>query len=785
MTPPNALPEPQPGARRTTPLASRGEPMVWLTGGTLAICLVMVITLLGVVLYEGSRTFLVRPIDLVTLQDGRRFLGVPMREEAFDPPAAERDAFEARRAAGNAPAGAFAADGRPVRRLYIVGNREVRDQPNLWVPLVDIAGIERPRDAVLVERLDGGVWLGTPTALVRQRVLDVSGPAEAVPAETRRTVDGVERTVRSTVLGPGAEGKVRVRERIVLAEGGAEVIEAFERMHGAAMARQGEIDRLNTNSVGRVNQAMERQRLRVAEAELQLRRAVERPRTPVPIAAWSVGLVAGLGLLIIAVRRSGSTQIAEGMLAEPRPGRATVTAALWVASLGLLLAAWLENPWSAPTMTAQQVASIRAEADAARVQLNQEFQDIKDAVARIDADDAAERIIITEPSTGRFAPTRLTEPDEPIRLSRIVRIVPANDLSALGRAGVYLARWGEFLFSNPRESNTAGGVYPVIFGTVLLTLLLSIAVVPLGVIAALYLREYARQGPVTSAVRIAVNNLAGVPSIVYGVFGLGFFCYTVGGFVDRGPSESLRAGFGSWWFGVFLLGAIALGAAGIGFFSRPLPGVHPTRRQRWGAASAGAMWVAAVAGAVWLITTTPYFNGFFAAKGTTSTFGTKGLLWSALTLALLTLPVVIVATEEAIASVPRSMREGSYGCGATKWQTIRRIVLPRAMPGIMTGMVLAMARGAGEVAPLMLVGVVKKADELPISGEFPFLHLQQSFMHLGFHIYDVGFQSPDSEAARPLVWCTTLLLICIVVMLNAAAIRIRASLRRKFFGETF
>ncbi|MCA3006628.1 MAG: ABC transporter permease subunit, partial [Phycisphaerales bacterium] len=147
--------------------------------------------------------------------------------------------------------------------------------------------------------------------------------------------------------------------------------------------------------------------------------------------------------------------------------------------------------------------------------------------------------------------------------------------------------------------------------------------------------------------------------------------------------------------------------------------------------------------------------------------------------------VVIVATEEAVAAVPRSMREGSYGCGASKWQTIQRIVLPRAMPGIMTGMILAMARGAGEVAPLMLTGAVKSASGLPISSEFPFFHLERSFMHLGFHIYDVGFQSPDSEAARPIVWCTTLLLILVVVTLNLTAIRIRSRLRRKFLGEAF
>jgi len=292
-----------------------------------------------------------------------------------------------------------------------------------------------------------------------------------------------------------------------------------------------------------------------------------------------------------------------------------------------------------------------------------------------------------------------------IPVADIVRAVAPNRLGFLGKLGVYLSRWKEFLTEEPREANTEGGVFPALFGTVVMTLLMSLLVVPFGVLAALYLREYARQGVLVSIVRIAVNNLAGVPSIVFGVFGLGFFCYIVG--------KSLDATF----------------------FSADLP--NPT-------------------------------------------FGKGGLLWASLTLALLTLPVVVVATEEALAAVPASMREGSYACGAGKWQTIRRIVLPRAMPGIMTGMILAIARGAGEVAPLMLVGAVKLAPHLPVDTEFPFVHPERSFMHLGFHIYDLGFQSPNSQAAKPMVFTTTLLLISIIVALNLAAVLIRSRLRRQF-----
>ena len=295
-----------------------------------------------------------------------------------------------------------------------------------------------------------------------------------------------------------------------------------------------------------------------------------------------------------------------------------------------------------------------------------------------------------------------------LALEEIVRAFPPNRLDTAGRLGVYIDRTLEFLVDEPREANSEGGVFPAIFGTVLMTLIMAVLVVPFGVLAALYLREYARPGPIVSAVRIAINNLAGVPSIVFGVFGLGFFCYIVGVQVDE------------------LL---------------------------------------------------------FAAKLPTPTYGKGGLVWASLTLALLTLPVVIVPTEEALSSVPSSMREGSYACGATKWQTIWRIVLPRAMPGIMTGMILALARGAGEVAPLMLVGAVKLAPELPLDATAPFLHAERSFMHLGFHIYDLGFQSQNSEAAKPMVYTTTLLLIALVVTLNLLAIWIRARLRRRFQGN--
>lgn len=298
-------------------------------------------------------------------------------------------------------------------------------------------------------------------------------------------------------------------------------------------------------------------------------------------------------------------------------------------------------------------------------------------------------------------------------LDGIVHAWQPNRLGTFGKLGVYGARWGEFLADDPREANSAGGVFPAIWGTVAMTLIMALLVAPFGVLAALYLREYASRGPITSAVRIAINNLAGVPSIVYGAFGLGFFCYGLGSGIDD-----------------------------------------------------------------------MFFRAGLVADGQ-PTFGTGGLLWASLTLALLTLPVVIVATEEALAAVPNSMREGSYACGAGKWQTIRHIVLPRALPGIMTGLILAMARGAGEVAPLMLVGVKKLALDLPIDGTFPFVHPEREFMHLAYLIYDVGFQSPNAQAAQPMVFTITFLLVTIIALLNITAIWLRARLRRRYVAQQF
>ncbi|HHT9136024.1 MAG TPA: phosphate ABC transporter permease PstA [Candidatus Wunengus sp. YC60] len=293
--------------------------------------------------------------------------------------------------------------------------------------------------------------------------------------------------------------------------------------------------------------------------------------------------------------------------------------------------------------------------------------------------------------------------EKTIPVFQIVRLYAPNTMGSFAKIGFYVAKFWEFVSDEPREANTEGGIFPAIFGTVMMVLIMSIAVVPLGVLTAVYLREYASDSSIARLVRISVSNLAGVPSIVFGIFGLGFFIYFLGGGIDKL------------------------------FFSEALP---------------------------------------------TPTFGTGGILWASLTLALLTVPVVVVATEEGLSSVPMSIREGAYALGATKFETLWKVVLPQAVPGILTGAILAIARAAGEVAPLMITGVVKLAPSLPLDQHFPFIHLERKFMHLGFHIYDVGFQSPNVEAAIPMVYATTLVLLFTVLVLNLTAIVVRTKLKK-------
>jgi len=330
-----------------------------------------------------------------------------------------------------------------------------------------------------------------------------------------------------------------------------------------------------------------------------------------------------------------------------------------------------------------------------KLKLEQEYKVIQEQIGKLNTTLKLDNLVVAD-ADGR---------EKNISFDRVVKLIRPNQMTIIDKSVEYIRNFIAFISEDPREANTEGGIFPAIFGTVLMVLLMAVVVTPFGVIAAVYLREYARQGFITRVIRIAVNNLAGVPSIVYGVFGLGFFVYILGGSID---------------------------------------------------------------------------SLFFPEAAPAPVFGTPGLLWASLTLALLTLPVVIVATEEGLSRIPKSIREGSLALGATKAETLWRTVLPMASPAIMTGLILAVARAAGEVAPLMLVGVVKLAPTLPLDGNFPYLHLDRKFMHLGFHIYDVGFQSPNVEAARPLVYATSLLLVMVIVGLNMFAITIRNNLRERY-----
>jgi phosphate transport system permease protein len=543
------------GYRRRAEAA--GQALTWLCGGALALNLLLVISILLLLAWNGLSYFWQKDLIELDLKDGRKILGEVWSQE--------------RSAAVTGARAAAAID----RVRLKIGNRDVNGLDFVWIDAKDIAGRARPRDAVMLERLEWGSFYGTM-------------------AELRK----------------GAQ---------VLATGQDAVWKAFGPLHEKKLKERRAIERLEKGAIGDVNYAIEH--LRLAEKRLDLENL-------------------------------------------PTPERERRKAAI-------------EN----------QVAADQARYD----RLAAELSRMRDRFQ-------AETLVM------RTANGETKE----MPVGTVVRAIQPNEMGSLSKLGLYLSRSAEFVSADPRESNTEGGIFPAIFGTVLMVFLMSFAVAPMGVLAALYLREYARQGPLVRMVRIAVNNLAGVPSIVFGMFGLAFFVYLVGGTIDKL------------------------------FYPESLP---------------------------------------------TPTFGTGGILWAALTLALLTVPVVIVAAEEGLAAVPRIVREGSLALGATKFETIRRVVLPAAAPGILTGMILAMARAASEVAPLMIVGMVKLAPTLPLDGRPPFLHLERKFMHLGFHIYDVGFQSPNVEATTPLVFATALLLILVVTVMNLVAIMLRNHLRRKYAGS--
>ena len=334
------------------------------------------------------------------------------------------------------------------------------------------------------------------------------------------------------------------------------------------------------------------------------------------------------------------------------------------------------------------------------IRLNKDYSVLKSDLEFLEKDSVQEKIVLVD----------INGVEKTIPMSHIIRLLHPNRITFFEKVALYFSKIKELLFENPRESNTEGGLFPAIIGTVMMVFLMSFLSFPLGVISGVYLREYAKEGFFIRLVRIAVNNLAGIPSIVYGIFGLGFFVYFIGSNIDSF------------------------------FYPEQLP---------------------------------------------VPNFGTGGILWASLTLGILTVPVVIVSTEEALGSIPREIRQGSLALGATKFQTLYGVLLPMASPGILTGFILAMSRAAGEVAPLMITGVVKLAHALPVDNDWPFIHLERKFMHLGYQVYDVGFQSPNVEASTPMVYITTLLLLTIVFSLSLGAIILRNKMKKRYTVKSF
>ena len=336
-----------------------------------------------------------------------------------------------------------------------------------------------------------------------------------------------------------------------------------------------------------------------------------------------------------------------------------------------------------------------SEQSSAMISLLQRYASVREDIAALDKALANYEILLLSAAGEQ----------QEIQLQHIRQVFYPNDMTLWQKLTVFVDNLFLFLSEDTRDANQSGGVFPAIFGTVLMVLLMAVFVSPLGIMAAIYLTEYAPNNTVVSIIRLAVSNLAAVPSVVYGVFGLGFFVYQIGGSLDEL------------------------------FYADALP--NPT-------------------------------------------FGTPGLLWASLTMALLTLPVVIVATEEGLRRVPESLRHSSYALGATRYETIRRIVLPVASSSLMTGIILAVARAAGEVAPMLMVGAVRYAPVLPVDDQWPFLHLDRQFMHLGVLIYDGAFQGQATPQGAGMMFASCLLLLTVVLILNFIAIMVRNRLQNKY-----
>jgi phosphate transport system permease protein len=699
--------------------------MVWLSGGMFAIACLMIVSLLAFVLWQGLWTLWPRTYSIYGRKDGT-LVGGELYAKA-------------------------SLEGQDT--LYLrTGNYDVSNQHFAYVSsseLVEQSGWLAP-DLWLVERKEWGNLYGFPKQL---------SWAQAAPENFVRLVqEGMRQTAKiDRELGEAKNELKRIDHSIAEARLGIRRVELAEKIDLQKAAETGSLEGLSPSA-----------RDAVSKLVLRNRQADE---TMVEINDRIAGLEA---------QRAERTVVFELPILDP---------------LGTITADWTDlsaGRLRDPTGLADLLGGAKDSSGLSFIAepmgdggLSDAGEEDQRLVCKVTIPgEPTRRLMIRRLEDGRSSVEAFRE--HSILLADMVRFFPTNRLGIFQRLGVYASRWWEFLSGDPREAGMEGGFFPAIWGTVVMTIVMSLAVMPFGVLAALYMREYAKSGWLLSVIRISINNLAGVPSIVYGVFGLSFFCYIVGGYIDGGP---IKAGFEPWpsaaWFSALVgLAIVGLIAFAVSIFSGQAEARRSPLRTvlRW---SAGLLWLLTLGLIVWLLVKTPHFHGFYEAQLPNPTFGKGCLLWAALTLSLLTLPVVIVATEEALSAVPNSLREGSYACGAGKWQTIHRIVLPYARPGIITGFILAMARGAGEVAPMMLVGAIPLATELPLDGEFPFLHGSRSFMHLGFQIYSLGFQSQNSEAAKPMVFTATLLLLTIVTVLNQTAIWLRASLRKRFQTSQF
>ena len=921
-------------------LSAHGEPMVWLTGGCLAISVLMIVGLLWLVLYQGLGTFVPQPIVRIQTVEGKTYMGEPARSESYilyeDMVNTKSDALQAKARpllVDTTPTGQ--ASGPAERTLYRTGNYRLTNTRFTWISDFEVAATDEPEWAMVVERTEWGRFYGIPLAfethharpvsedekrladlahlLFLGRMLAPEGQMRTIAASLEQVEDelnGVRRKAIDAFIAQ-YQAKDNVTYRAVLEKRGADALkeeplyaeldqipanknvlavievisgeqatyDRYRQVHAEVMDRVAERKSLKRHDLGEISEREVKARHALRDVELKYGKLLlaseneDQPEddqaegpwfNPKEIESRQVTLVDRAETISV------QTNVLEAIDAENAQREAVIQQAIKRYGQG--------DARVNAAMVSAEVISARAdkkvkitEENIAKVRkrMAREFtrherkigsvtEELNAAIdTYIAAKDKAEgetlevneRINELNHESERYAIRFHVEggvkdkkgkpiKEAEVNVAEIVRAYPANRLTGGEKAGVYLSRWGEFLTADPREANQEGGVKQQIIGTVLMTIIMAIAVVPFGVMAALYLREYAHAGPIVSIIRISINNLAGVPSIVFGMFGAALFCGVIGGYIDHGPSMVVPSH--KWFIMLVMFGLLIIAGGLAALMNRGVTktstsgtsvvmngllclvmaalvvglnlmfGLNAaivlgtvaayaafyfvfgtTRDVRSGferfVYTAGLSTCVIAAGVLLLlIAVTPFFDGFFTASyaDNNPTFGKGALVWASMTLALLTLPVVIVATEEALSAVPNSMREGSYACGAGKWQTIKRIVLPRAMPGIMTGMILAMARGAGEVAPLMLVGAVKIAPELPFDTAPPF-GVNRSFLHLGFHIYDLGFQSPDAEAAKPMVFTTTLLLIFIVAVLNIASIWLRTRLRRKFVASAF